>query len=588
MEEEKRDSFFVTAGESIAAFDLDYSQLEISETQKLREEDKKYINRMTLRKLVADHPFFATFFHWLRYDTPYVPSKTKQSDDSEKKSAREKNGNAIPVELLPFVKLYMLAVMSKRAFSTSVKNGKAPEEMQESFKRSLLEYAGKEEQKADSDDSELYWTRRLFNDASMKETAARNLWETEYGLRVEGLYDRVKRLPPEQQLSIFFDVASFLNNQIALASRWDIIHTSNGYSSKTDFKQFLTEFPKSVISKCRERIVLPGSKARAAYKVDNMPLRISENDSGSADIEEDYSSISSLKDAFVRIRGNIGGSLKVKKAAREVYLRSINKKAEKSDFQIQYENTLAYVNACTVEIDPERLKKEIASRAAAYFGSAFRGELAPSGFYLPYSDGSWPNNEVHQLIQERVLWHYNNFFGQYGNYLGFINKSLRGKDNGIAMLIAMAEILWDDQKALEKEDVRKVLRDQYMQSLSWSLPKKLEGKFVPGLPVTDDQCQSLAEEIVELSKNTFQELEIEPFRWVDVDTIERVLMKYNAVLYSQQPVQLPPGYEEYDVMLRQALITIKVGEAFEFCCQDTEQHIVALTTAIKEMKKKQV
>ena len=146
MEEEKRDSFFVTAGESIAAFDLDYSQLEISETQKLREEDKKYINRMTLRKLVADHPFFATFFHWLRYDTPYVPSKTKQSDDSEKKSAREKNGNAIPVELLPFVKLYMLAVMSKRAFSTSVKNGKAPEEMQESFKRSLLEYAGKEEQ----------------------------------------------------------------------------------------------------------------------------------------------------------------------------------------------------------------------------------------------------------------------------------------------------------------------------------------------------------------------------------------------------------------------------------------------------------
>lgn len=156
------------------------------------------------------------------------------------------------------------------------------------------------------------------------------------------------------------------------------------------------------------------------------------------------------------------------------------------------------------------------------------------------------------------------------------------------MLIAMAEILWDDQKALEKEDVRKVLRDQYMQSLSWSLPKKLEGKFVPGLPVTDDQCQSLAEEIVELSKNTFHELEIEPFRWVDVDTIERVLMKYNAVLCSQQPVQLPPGYEEYDVMLRQALITIKVGEAFEFCCQDTEQHIVALTTAIKEMKKKQV
>ena len=66
MEEEKRDSFFVTAGESIAAFDLDYSQLEISETQKLREEDKKYINRMTLRKLVADHPFFATFFHWFR------------------------------------------------------------------------------------------------------------------------------------------------------------------------------------------------------------------------------------------------------------------------------------------------------------------------------------------------------------------------------------------------------------------------------------------------------------------------------------------------------------------------------------------
>lgn len=588
MEEERRDSFFVEAGESIAAFDLDYSQLEIAQTQKLREEDKKYINRITLRKLVADHPFFAAFFHWLRYDTPYVQTATKQSDDSENKSAREKNGNAIPVELLPFVKLYMLEVMSKRAFSTSVRNGKAPEEMQESFKRSLLEYAGKEEQKADSDDSELYWTRRLYNDASMKETAARNLWETEYGLRVEGLYDRVKRLPPEQQLSIFFDVASFLNNQIALASRWDIIHTSNGYSSKTDFKQFLTEFPKSVISKCRERIVQPGSKKRVAYKVDNMPLRIAENDSGSGDTEEDYSFISSLKDAFVRIRGNIQGSLKVKKAAREVYLRAINKKAEKSDFQIQYENTLAYVNACTVEIDPERLKREIASRAAAYFGSAFRGELAPSGFYLPYSDGSWPNNEVHQLIQERVLWHYNIFFGQYGNFLGFINKSLRGKDNGIAMLIAMAEILWDDQKALEKEDVRKVLRDQYMQSLSWSLPKKLEGKFVPGLPVTDDQCQSLAEEIVELSKNTFQELEIEPFRWVDVDTIERVLMKYNAVLYSQQPVQLPPGYEEYDVMLRQALITIKVGEAFEFCCQDTEQHIVALTTAIKEMKKKQL
>lgn len=285
------------------------------------------------------------------------------------------------------------------------------------------------------------------------------------------------------------------------------------------------------------------------------------------------------------MRGNIRGSLKLKKAARAVYLRGLIKKSEKSKFQKDYEKTLAYVNACTVVISQEQLKKEIASRAVAYFGSAFRGEFAVPGYYMPYSDGSWPNNEVHQLIEERVLWHYNNFCAQYGNYLAFINRSLRGKDNGIAMMVAMSEILWDDQKALEQEDVRKVLRDQYVQLLSWCLPAKLKGKFEPGLPVTNDQLQSLSEEIVELSKNAFRELELEPFRWADVDIFNKVLMKYNAVLYSQQQVQLPPGFEEYDVMLRQALITIKVGEALEYCCQDTEQQIVAMTTAIREMKK---
>lgn len=588
MMEEKVSSYFeVDASELTAAFDLDYSQLEIAQTQKLREEDAKCINRDTLRDLVAEHPFFAAFFHWVRYDTPYVPVAIEQKDDSGKKIRKEKKGNAIPVELLSFFKLYMLEVMSKKAFSTEVRKGKVPEAMQESLNKRLLEYANKEEHSVNPDNSELYWTRTLYDDSSIRNTAARDLWETEYELRARGLYEQVKKLTPEQQLAMFQNVVSFLNNQIALASRWDTYNSSAEHASKTDLKQFLTEFPKKVISKCRDRIVKSGSKALVAYKVENMPLHVEGNDADGGETEEEYRSISSLKDACVRLRGNIRGSLKLKKAARAVYLRGLIKKAEKSKFQKNYEKTLAYVNAYMVEISQEQLKKEIASRAVAYFGSAFRGEFSVPGYYMPYSDGSWPNNEVHQLIEERVLWHYNNFCAQYGNYLIFINKSLRGKDNGIAMMVAISEILWDDQEALEKEDVRKVLRDQYVQLLSWCLPEKLKGKFVPGLPVTNDQLQSLAEEIVELSKNAFRQLDLEPFRWADVAIFIKVLMKYNTVLCSQQQVQFPPGFEEYDVMLRQALITIKVGEALEYCCQDTEQQIVAMTTAIREMKKTQ-
>ena len=52
-EKNKVDEFEVLAGESTAAFDLDYSQKEIQDTQKLYEEDDHFINRTTLRALVT-------------------------------------------------------------------------------------------------------------------------------------------------------------------------------------------------------------------------------------------------------------------------------------------------------------------------------------------------------------------------------------------------------------------------------------------------------------------------------------------------------------------------------------------------------
>ena len=169
--EEKSDEFTVSAGEDVAAFELDFSQKEIENTQKLYDDDKKFIHRDTLRDLVAEHQFFADFFHWVRYDTPYVPT-APQKDDDGNKLRKEKSGNAIPVELLSFVKLYMREIVGNRTRSTAIRKGNVPEGMEESFYKNLLEYAQEEERKNDVEGSERYWTRHLYENTSIQNAAA--------------------------------------------------------------------------------------------------------------------------------------------------------------------------------------------------------------------------------------------------------------------------------------------------------------------------------------------------------------------------------------------------------------------------------
>ena len=582
--EEKSDEFTVSAGEDVAAFELDFSQKEIENTQKLYDDDKKFIHRDTLRDLVAEHQFFADFFHWVRYDTPYVPT-APQKDDDGNKLRKEKSGNAIPVELLSFVKLYMREIVGNRTRSTAIRKGNVPEGMEESFYKNLLEYAQEEERKNDVEGSERYWTRHLYENTSIQNAAANELWEREYMLRAEGLREKVKILPPDQQLAMFYRVVYFLDSEIAVASMCASTKPDNHQEKKEGLLDFLNAFPKEVISKCRKRTVASGSKKRVEYTVDNLLLSFSNQIDASDEAETD-NKIVTLKEIFRKIRGNVKESLNLKKRTRKAYYCRLNEKTIKGQFQKKYDEVLTYVSACTAEFSEEELRKKIASRAAAYYSSAFRGQLAPPGCYLSDEDASWSRSEVNRLIEEHVSRHYSNFYYYFSNYLSFINQSMGEQDDIIAFLNDMVRLLWDDSKKLEDKDAYQARLDDYMKYLQYVMPEALRDNFIPGTQIPCNEEQALAERIVELSRMTFHKLGLEAASWMDVDILKEVFRAYNGSLHQGEKTKLFPGYARHDVILKKALITIKVGEAYDHCCLETERYILALTNAIKEMKDK--
>lgn len=584
-EKNKVDEFEVLAGETTAAFDLDYSQKEIQDTQKLYEEDDHFINRTTLRALVTEHPFFAKFFHWLRFSTPYKPEEPQQLDESGKKIRRETKGNAIPVELLSFFKLYMMEVRSQKGKSMAIRKGKVPEGMEESFHQRLLEYARAEERKSDDCDSEIHWTRCLYQNENFQKNAVRNLWDEEYMLRAKGLYEKVKRLPPEQQLTIFQNIVPLLDDEITRASKLKTDNGDIGQTQESGLEVFLDEFPKQVISHCRQRKVSKFSGKRVTYTVEDLTLKFDTADNSSNDTVA-YQEISSLEKAMRWIRGNTNGSLQVKKVARAAYLGRLNQNTSKSEFQRDYETVRAYVNACAVEFSPEVLQKEIASRAAAYYGSAFHGQMAMPGCYISDPNSNWWKSEMNRLIEEYVSRSYSSFYYQYKNYLEFINSSRGTQDDIIALIVSMAYSLSDNPKSLEDETGYQNSLAVYMKYLRDVMPCALEGNWNLGSLVNREQQQVLAKCIAELCMQSFQKLGIEAKEWADAEILKTAISRYNSVVFPSEGPKMPPGITQYDVFLRKALITIKVGEAFDECCRTTEQNILTLTAAIKEMKQK--
>lgn len=584
-EENKVDEFEVLAGESTAAFDLDYSQKEIQDTQKLYDEDDHFINRTTLRALVAEHPFFAKFFHWQRYSTPYKPEEPQQLDESGKKIRRETKGNSIPVELLSFFKLYMMEVRSQKGKSAAIRKGKVPEGMEESFHQRLLEYARAEERKSDDCDSEIHWTRCLYQNEHFQKNAVRNLWDEEYMLRANGLYEKVKLLPPEEQLTIFQNIVPLLDDEITRASKLKADNGDVGQTQESGLEAFLDEFPKQVISHCRKRTVSKFSGKRVTYTVEDMALKFDTAENSSNDTVA-YKGINSLEKAMRWIRGNTNGSLQVKKVARAVYLCRLNQNTPKSKFQQDYETARSYVNAYTVEISPEELRQKIASRTAAYYGSAFRGAIAIPGYYINDQNETWKQSEMDRLIEEYVVRAYGLFYYQYKNYLEFINGSRSDQEDFAAQMSVLAHFAWDNPGVQEYEQACKHRLQKYMNYLKVVMPKALSNDFSIGTQVNEEHKQQLAEQIVDLGMQTFSKLEIDAMSWMNAQDIELAIDHYNNEVSSIAGKVFPPGFGRHGVILQKALITLKVGEALDECCQTTEQNILTLTAAIKEMKQK--
>lgn len=582
MEEGNRAEFTVSAGEDVAAFELDFSQNEIKNTQKLYDDDKGFINRDTLRDLVAEHPFFADFFHWVRYDTPYVPT-APQKDDDGNILRKEKKGNAIPVELMSFVKLYMREIVGNRTRSIAIRKGKVPAGMEESFYKNLLQYAQAEEKNNDIEGSERYWTRHLYENTSIQKAATDELWNREYMLRAEGLYEKVKILPPDQQLAMFYRVVHFLDSEIAVASMCAAANPDSHQEKKEGLLDFLNTFPKEIISKCRKRTVASGSKRRVEYTVDNLLLSFS-NQSDANDEAEAGNNIVSLKTVFTKIRGNVKELLCLKKRTRKAYYCWLNEKTQKSQFQLDYEGALTYINACSAEFSQEELRKTIASRASAYYGSAFRGQLAMPGQFLSDAVDSLSKSEVNRLIEEYVLLYYSNFHSAFKSYLDFINQSMDERDEMIAYLTDMARSLWDNYKIFEDIDEYQLRLNEYIKYLEPVMPEALRGIFILGDVIQSQDEQTLAEQIIEMCGAVLQKLGLEPAVWMDIDLLKKAFRAYNGSLFRGEKIKVFPGYGPYDVILKKALITIKVGEAIDYCCLETEKNIMVLTSAIKEIK----
>lgn len=572
MAEKKRNTLIsYDAAGSRVAFPLDYSQKEIENTEKLREDDDHLINRATLRDLVCENPVFNEFFHWLRYDNP---SYTKP------------HSNAVPVELWQFIKLYMREIMSDSAFSSSIRDGIVPDGMERPFYSRLMEVASREEQTANIGESELYWTRHLFENVEFQNSAVQNLWDKEFNLRVHTLNELVKKLTPEQQLRIFQTIIVNMDNQIVLASQY---RKWNGFDfQKKGMRHFLSEFPKSVISRSRNRVVGKTKEARISYQLDNCPLsqeiKITKRSKKSAGT----TTVSYMEDAFRKICGNAKDSQTIKKVARGDYLQRLNLESEKSGFQRGFEFVLEYINTYAEGFDLEQLRHQIAIRAAVYFGAAFRGENPFPGHYRPDKNGTFPQGEVNGLIESMVSGYYNSFGGYRADWLMFISNSLHEVDRMTAWYKHHLILSGQDENYAENEELYQKELAMYLGHLREIMPGKLESRFIIGEKVLEDQMLLLAEEIVELCQNAVKKLDIIPPVWLNKERLGNAIYRYNTILSEKKGWINFPGFLEYDVNLRQALIICKFEEAFDDCCRNVEEQVLSLTTVMRDMKNNQL
>ena len=376
------------------------------------------------------------------------------------------------------------------------------------------------------------------------------------------------------------------SNWITLASRWAESNKDAVPSEGAGLVTFLDEFPKQVISHCRKRTVSKFSGKRVSYTVEDLELEFDTSANSNNNDTVAYKEINSLKKAVRWIRGNTNGSLQVKKVARAAYLRRLNQNTPQSQFQQNYETARSYVNACAVEIVPEVLRKGIASRAAAYYGSAFRGQMAMPGNYIFDPNSSWHQSETNRLIEEYVARSYSSFCYQYGNYLQFINSSRSLQDDVIAQMVDMAYSLSENPKSLEDELVYQYRLGAYMDYLKKVMPNALCDDFCLGTIVKPQYQQALAERIAKLCMLACQKLGIEVMEWSDREHLKTAIHHYNDLISAEKGIKWLPGFTQPDVCLRKALITVKVGEAFDECCRATEQNILTLTAAINQMKKK--
>ena len=98
----------------------------------------------------------------------------------------------------------------------------------------------------------------------------------------------------------------------------------------------------------------------------------------------------------------------------------------------------------------------------------------------------------------------------------------------------------------------------------------------------------LAEEIVKLCQNAVKKLDIIPPVWLNKERLGNAIYRYNTILSEKKGWINFPGFLEYDVNLRQALIICKFEEAFDDCCRNVEEQVLSLTTVMRDMKNNQL
>ena len=567
-EEKKVGSFKYYVEDCKRVFPLDYSQKEIEDTQKLRE-GSNLINRTTLRNRVCENQLFRDFFHWMRYDEPWNG---------------EVYANAIPLELLPFFKLYIQEIISDGRFAKSIEKSDGHGNDGKGFYNKLLQYSREEEQKRKIDESEFYWTRQLYENIEFQASVVESLWENEYMLRVQGLNEMIRELTPTQQLEMFQIMINHLDNEIVMASRYKKRDVENKANGERSLVRFLQTFPQSVISKCRKRVVMEKSGKPVYYDVDDIQLSEPVEFSGKKKDSEQIV-VRTMQDAFRKISGNVKNSVHIKKAARRDYCRKLNQEAAKSSFQIDYENAVTYLNICVEDYDLKKIRQQIEQRAITYYGAAFRGENAAPGMFRSNPDGSWPQGEINGMIESLILGNYNSFCAFHSHWVGFIADTRYEVNRRYNYFKNIERLVAEDPGYAENKELYEREKKSYLAYLREIMPSKFLETFVVGEKISDEQELPLAEKIVSTCNEAATKLGAVPFEWLNVARMRDCIYRYNWVLTAEVGLQYFPGFNEHDVNLCQALILCNIAEKYDNCCKDVEEYIVLLTKAVKEMKK---